>query len=86
MPDGRLVRRYTDITERRRAEADIASKTALLAATPESIQDGISMHDENLNITVTNRLLTQIFKLPADYFASSPMHVSRVLKCFCPAR
>ncbi len=44
------------------------------------------MHDENLNITVTNRLLTQIFKLPADYFASSPMHVSRVLKCFCPAR
>lgn len=80
LPDGRLVRRYTDITERRRAEAEIASKTALLAATLESIRDGISMLDEDLNIIATNRLLTQIFKLPADYFASLPMHIFRVLK------
>lgn len=38
------------------------------------------MLDEDLNIIATNRLLTQIFKLPADYFASLPMHIFRVLK------
>jgi len=79
---GLTIMLFFDISERKRIEEELATKSALLAATLESIRDGISMLDENLNIVATNRLLTEIFKLPKDYFKELPQPITRVLTHF----
>jgi len=69
-----------DITERKRIEEELASKSAVLTATLESIRDGISMLDENLNVVATNHLLEKTLRLPHDFFAELPQPVMRVLE------
>ncbi len=79
---GLTIMLFFDITERKRIEQELASQSALLAATLESIRDGISMLDENLNVVATNRLLTEVFNLPRDYFKELPQPIARVLTHF----
>ena len=77
--DGRYVRRYVDITDRKRAEQELASKTEVLAATLESIRDGISVIDENLNVIAANHLLLEMMNLPESYITDLPFPLTRAL-------
>jgi two-component system NtrC family sensor kinase len=54
----------SDITERKRAEDDLRSKTALLEAQMNATIDGILVVDENANVLFRNRRFFEIFNVP----------------------
>jgi PAS domain S-box-containing protein len=66
MPDGGNVSTYTDITERKRAEAEIAEQSALLETTFESMAQGISVYDADLKLVALNEKYINLLGLPAD--------------------
>jgi len=57
---------FRDITERKRAEAELISKTALLEAQVDSTIDGILVVDEHAKKILQNRRLIEIFKIPDE--------------------
>ena len=66
MPDGGFVATYTDITERRQREDEIAEKSALLAATLDNMDQGLVVVDANDRAKLWNNRLIELFKLPPD--------------------
>ncbi len=55
-----------DITERKQAQAELVSKTALLEAQVDSTIDGILVVDEHAKKILQNRRLIEIFKIPDE--------------------
>jgi PAS domain-containing protein len=55
MPDGGDVTTLTDITERKEAEQEIATKSALLETTFESMSQGIVVYDADRRLAAFNQ-------------------------------
>ncbi len=60
---------FSDITERKRAEADLQSKTALLEAQANATIDGILVVDDQGQRLLHNRRLVELLKIPAEILA-----------------
>ncbi|MCH8196980.1 MAG: PAS-domain containing protein [Proteobacteria bacterium] len=67
LPDGGFVTILTDITERKRAEREIAGKSALLETTFESMSQGIRVLDSDLNIVAFNRRYVDLWGYPPGF-------------------
>ncbi len=67
LPDGGHVVTITDITERKRAEREIAEKSALLETTFESMSQGIRVLDADLNIVAFNQKFIDIWRYPPGF-------------------
>jgi PAS domain S-box-containing protein len=66
--DGGLVAVYTDITELKRHEAQLAEQTALLEVTMENMGQGISMVDAELNVVAFNSRFLELMQFPPERF------------------
>ncbi|MCH7778633.1 MAG: PAS-domain containing protein, partial [Gemmatimonadetes bacterium] len=64
MPDGGYVTTYTDITEEKRAEKEIAEKSALLETTFENIAHGFAVYDADLKVVAFNRQFAEMMDYP----------------------
>ena len=64
--EGGIVAFYTDITELKRREEELAEKTAILEATLENVDEGISMFDADLMLIVHNRRFLELWDYPAE--------------------
>ncbi len=66
--DGGIVSIYTDVTELRNREEELRRQSAILEATLENMDQGISMVNENLEFIAFNKKFLEIFDFPADLF------------------
>ena len=67
MPDGGYVTTLTDVSERRKAENEIAEKTALLETTLESMSQGITVYDADHGLIAFNRRFVELFDFPPGF-------------------
>src|SRR6266446_10398093 len=63
VPGGGFISMYTDITERRRAEALVEQSRARLADAIESISDGFTLWDQDDRLVLFNRRSQEILNL-----------------------
>jgi PAS domain S-box-containing protein len=68
LPDGGRMLTYFDLTELKRREQDLAENSAILGATLESMDQGVSMLDSDLRMIAFNRRFLEILGLPAGRF------------------
>ena len=68
---GGVVSIYTDITEIKAREKEIASKSAALEATFDNMSEGITMVDRDLVVIGFNRRFVEMFSFPADALRSA---------------
>lgn len=66
-PDGGFINTYTDITSRKRAEAEAEQMGAVLKATLEHMADGIRVFDKDLRLVVCNQKALDMFGYPQEY-------------------
>ncbi|MBM3598531.1 MAG: PAS domain S-box protein [Alphaproteobacteria bacterium] len=69
---GGFVTTYTDITERKRAEEQLARERAILKATLENMDQGIAMSDKDLNLVVWNRHYQNFYEYPDELMQANP--------------
>ena len=67
MPEGGCVSTYTDITERKEAEQEIAEKSALLDATFENMAQGISVYDADIKLAAFNQQIIDLMDFPPGF-------------------
>ncbi len=67
LPDGGMVLTYTDVTEAKRREQEVAEKSALLAATLEGMDQGIMAVDADGKVRMWNERLVEQYGLPRDF-------------------
>ncbi|MCH7778074.1 MAG: PAS-domain containing protein, partial [Gemmatimonadetes bacterium] len=67
MPGGGVIDTFTDITERERAEAEIAEKSVLLETTFESMSRGITIYDADHRLIAFNRRFVELFDFPPGF-------------------
>ncbi|HEX4111390.1 MAG TPA: PAS-domain containing protein [Stellaceae bacterium] len=67
LPGGGLVLTYTDITEAKRREQEIAEKSELLAATLENMDQGIMVMDADRKVRIWNSRMVEQHGLPKDF-------------------
>lgn len=68
MPGGGFIRTFTDVTDRRRAEQEILSKSTLLETILENMDQGVLVVDADFRISAFNRRFDELIKLPPDRF------------------
>ncbi len=68
MPDGGTVTTYTDITERKRAEEEVAQKSSLLETTLENMSHGITVLDADLRLLAFNQKSIELRDYPPGFF------------------
>jgi PAS domain-containing protein len=66
LPDGGRVLTYFDITERKRAEEELAKKEAQLRIALENMPSGLALNDGSLVYTVVNQQARDLLELPDD--------------------
>ena len=66
--DGGTVAIFTDITERKRAEAEASENSTILEATMENMDQGISMIDVDLKVRAFNQKFLDLLDFPPDLF------------------
>ncbi len=66
LPTGGFVRTYTDITERKRAEEELAAKKELLRLTLDNIGQGLVVYDRDLNYIAYNTRIREILNIPEE--------------------
>ncbi len=66
--DDGIVAIYTDITDLKRHEEKLAEKTAILEATLENMDEGISMFDAEHKLIVHNRKFLRLWDYPPERF------------------
>jgi PAS domain S-box-containing protein len=69
MPDGGFLNTFTDITEQRRYEQELARQSALLQATFDTMSDGLAVFDGSLRLVAFNRRYLELLGLPEDLVA-----------------
>ncbi len=67
LPGGGVINTFTDITERKEAEQEIAEKSALLDATFENMSQGISVYDADLKLAAFNRQIIDLMDYPPGF-------------------
>ena len=70
-----IVAWLIDQTERRRAADELASKTAVLQAVLENMDQGITMYDSDLRVVAWNRRFCELINLEPEFLAGNPGHV-----------
>ena len=75
-----IVAWLVDQTDRRRAADELASKTAVLEAVLENMDQGITMYDPDLRVVAWNRKFSDLTGLQADFLSSHPSHVDIMLR------
>lgn len=68
LPHGGRMLTYFDITTLKQREEELRAKTAILGATLENMDQGITMVDANLNVIAFNRRFIELLDLPPDRF------------------
>jgi PAS domain S-box-containing protein len=66
MPDGGVVTSYTDITDRKQAEQELAEKSALLEATFTNMSQGFAVYDAEMRLLAFNNRLLELRDYPPD--------------------
>ena len=69
-----IVAWLIDQTERRRAADELASKTSVLEAVLENMDQGITMYDSELRVVAWNRRFCELISLPPDFLSQHPTH------------
>jgi signal transduction histidine kinase len=67
LPDGGMVLTYTDVTEARQRQREIAEKSALLAATLEGMDQGIMVVDGDGRVRMWNERVVEQYSLPRGF-------------------
>ncbi|MBM3549573.1 MAG: PAS domain-containing protein [Alphaproteobacteria bacterium] len=80
LPDGTLIRRYVDVTQRKRMQAEVDAKTALLETTLENMGDGIAVFDRDLNIVLHNRRMREQFGIPESLMRGRTVSAEQVIR------
>lgn len=65
---GGCVVLISNITERKRAEQEIARQQAILETTLETMEQGISMIDADLNVVAKNSMFMELLQFPPEKF------------------
>jgi len=65
-PSGGFLRTYTDITDRKRAEEELAGKKELLRLTLENIGQGLVLFDRDLNFITYNNKIMELLAIPDE--------------------
>ena len=68
LPHGGRMLTYFDITSLKQREEELRAKTAILGATLENMDQGITMVDAHLDVIAFNRRFIELLDLPADRF------------------
>ena len=68
--DGGIVAIFTDISEAKRKEEELAEKTAILEATLENMGEGIAMFDAKLEMIVCNQVYLDLWDYRSDLCCS----------------
>ena len=63
---GGMVLSYADITERKRAEKNVADKEAQLRLAMDNMPGALVYTDEELNVVVCNRRFSEIYQVPKE--------------------
>ncbi len=64
--DGWSVAVFSDLTELKAREAELAEKSAVLEATLDNMSQGIAMIDDDLNVIALNTRFLEIHDIPGD--------------------
>ena len=72
LTNGGYVRVYTDITERKRAEEELAQQRTLLQTTLENTDQGIVMYDSELALVAYNRTFAELRGYDEAFLATGP--------------
>jgi signal transduction histidine kinase len=67
MPDGGFISTISDITDRKRAEEELAAQSRLLEATFENMTQGIAVYDDQGTVMAFNAHYAEILGLPPDF-------------------
>ena len=74
MPESGVIATYRDITERKRANHELAATTSLLRATLDNMEQGLLVLDEELCIRLRNDRFDQLFAhAPMDLWIGRPI-------------
>ena len=68
IPDGGLVLSYSDITERRKAERDVAFKEAQLHVALDNMPGALAYTDDDLKIVFANKRFIDMYPVPKELF------------------
>ena len=72
--DGGIVSIQADITERKRAEAELAEKTAILESTLSAMDQGIAMYDGEHKLLAWNRAFSELRDFPeSELYRGKPI-------------
>jgi len=66
VPGGGVIQTTTDITERKRAEEELAEQKALLDAVFENMEQGVVLYDPDLTVTAFNEQARRHMRFPAE--------------------
>ena len=66
LPNGWLVGTRVDITRLKTHEAELARQTALMQATLDNMQEGLTVFDADLKLLASNRIAHEILEFPAE--------------------
>jgi PAS domain S-box-containing protein len=69
-----IVAWLIDQTERRHAADELASKTGVLEAVLENMDQGITMYDSDLRVVAWNRRFCELIELQPEFLAGHPDH------------
>lgn len=67
LPDGALAIVATDITEVKRRQAELATKTTQLQATLENMGEGICVYDADMRLIAWNDRMAELLDLPVGF-------------------
>ena len=68
IPSGGFVSTYTDITERKRTEAEVVQQKTILESVLDNMDQGISMFDAEFDSLVLNDKYFELLEFPKDRF------------------
>jgi diguanylate cyclase (GGDEF)-like protein/PAS domain S-box-containing protein len=75
-----FVTTYTDITERKQAEARLAQQNAILRAIIDNFPGGISLFDTDLRMRAHNRCFQELLDLPASLLNAPDVHFEDLIR------
>jgi len=67
LAEGGVVAVLTDVTDRKRAEEEVAEQKKLLDTVIENMDSGVMMYDADLNLMKFNEQARQAFQFPSDF-------------------
>jgi PAS domain S-box-containing protein len=66
LPGGGFINTYTDITDVKRRERELADKSALFEAVLDNMAEGVAMVDRGLNLLAFNQRYVELLDLPRE--------------------